>query len=150
MRKWLQSHPNDTLWTRLSPSSISYAVLVYESWYKVWLERIEIRNKSMTKEEKRKHKREACPDCHTPVDTTLKLYEVGWTPEGRQYYKKLKLTFQFLKSNEQYWKNIYNHWMEYRNEVLDMGEIVVDKDKNEVVLGVDEYGNWLDGCWLDP
>ena len=125
--------------TRLSPTSIAYTVLVYESQYKVWLERIEIRNKSMTKEEKRTHKREACPEYHTPVGTKLKLYEVGWTPEGRKYYDKLKLIFQFLKSNEKYWKNMNNHGMEYENEALGRGEIVVDKDKNEVVLGVEDY-----------
>ena len=67
MRKWLQTHPNDTLWTMLSPSSIVYAVLIYESRYKVWLERIEIRNKSMTKKEKRKHKRITSPGYHTPI-----------------------------------------------------------------------------------
>ena len=32
-----------------------------------------------------------------------------------------------------------NHWMEYENEVLGRGEIVVDKDKNEVVLGIENY-----------
>ena len=93
----------------------------------------------MTKEDKKTHKRKACPEYHTPVGTKLKLYEVDWTSEGRQYYNKLKLTFKFLKSNEQYWKNMNNHWMEYENEVLGRGEIVVDKDKNEVVLGIEDY-----------
>ena len=93
----------------------------------------------MTKEEERTHKRNACPEYHTPVGTKLKLYEVGQTPEGRQYYDKLKLTFKFLKSNEQYWKNMNNHYMEYEHEVLGRGEIVVDKDKNEVVLGIEDY-----------
>ena len=70
----------------------------------------------------------------------MKLYEVGWTPEGRQYYyDQLKLTFKFLKSNEQYWINMNNHWMEYENEVLGRGEIVGDKNKNEEVLGIEDY-----------
>ena len=93
----------------------------------------------MTKEEKRTHKRNTCPEYHTPFGTKLKLYEVGWTPEGRQYYNKLKLTFKFLKSNEQYWKNMNNHWMGYENEVLGRGEIVVDKDKHEVVFEIEDH-----------
>ena len=31
-----------------------------------------------------------------------------------------------------------NHWMVYENEVLGRG-VVVDKDKSEVVLGVENY-----------
>ena len=139
MTKWLQTHPSDTLCTRISESSIAYAVLVYESRYKVWLERIEIRNKSMTKEEKIIHKRNACPEYHTPVGTKLKLYEVGWTPEGREYYNELIHTFKFLKDNKQYWNNMNNHWMEYEDEVLGRGKIVGDKNKNEKVLGIEDY-----------
>ena len=65
--------------------------------------------------------------------------QVGWTPQGRQYYDKLKLTFKFLKSNEQYWIHMNNHRIEYENEVLGRGEIVGDKNKNEVVLGIEDY-----------
>ena len=88
--------------TRLTPNSIAYAVLVYESWFNVWEENIGIRNKSMTKEEKKKHKREESPRYHTPVGTKLKLYVVEWTSKGRTYYNTLIITFQFLKSNDQY------------------------------------------------
>ena len=72
----------------------------------------------MTKEEKKKHKREESPRYHTPVDTKLKLYDDGWTTEGREYYNTLIGKFQFLKSNEQLWINMNNHWMVYENEVL--------------------------------
>ena len=137
MTKWLQTHPNGTPCTRISENSIAYAVLVYESRYKVWLERIEIRKKSMTKEEKRKHKKITNPGYHTPVGTKLKLYEVGWTPEGRQYYNELIHRFKFLKNNEQYWNNMNNHWMEYEDEVLGRSEIV--GKQNEKVLGIEDY-----------
>ena len=32
-----------------------------------------------------------------------------------------------------------NHWMEYGHEVLSRCEIVVDKNKNEKVLGIEDY-----------
>ena len=68
-----------------------------------------------------KHKKEESPRYHTPIGTKLKLYDVGWTTEGREYYNTLMGTFQFLKSNEQFWINMNNHWMVYENQVLTRG-----------------------------
>ena len=49
MRKWLESNPDETLLTRLTPSSIAHNVLVCESRFKVWVESIVIRNKKHNK-----------------------------------------------------------------------------------------------------
>ena len=54
----------------------------------------------------RREKRVELPMYHTPPGTKLKLYEVGWTSEGRDYYAILSNIFQSLKSNQKFWDNL--------------------------------------------
>ena len=79
MRKWIKNNPDKTVITKVTATSIAYAVLVYESRYKVWEENIAIKNKNITRAEMRREKRIELPMYHTAPGTKLKLYEVGWT-----------------------------------------------------------------------
>ena len=40
MRKWIKNNPDKTVITKVTATSIVYAVLVYESRYKVWEENL--------------------------------------------------------------------------------------------------------------
>ena len=140
MRKWMKNNPDKTLITKVTATSIAYAVLVYESRCKVWEENIAIKNKNITRAEMRKEKRVELPMYHRPPGTKLKLYEVGWTSDGREYYATLSKLFQSLKSNQQFWDNLSGHWARYEREVLKEDLIREAKnEKEEVVLDVDDY-----------
>ena len=139
MRKWIKNNPDKTVITKVTATSIAYAVLVYESRYKVWEENIAIKNKNITRAEMRREKRVELPMYHTAPGTKLKLYEVGWTSEGRDYYATLSNIFQSLKSNQKFWDNLSEHWVRYESEVLKEDLIKEAKNQKEVVLDVGHY-----------
>ena len=77
-----------------------YAVFIYESRHEVWEENIAIKRMDhLDKNGKQKVKREKIPTYQHKPGTKLKLYEVGWTKEGRQYYNTIKDKFWELKKN---------------------------------------------------
>ena len=76
---------------------------------------------------------------HTPLGTKLKLYEVGWTPDGRDYYATLSNMFQLLKSNKEFLDNLNAHWARYESEVLKEDLIREAKNEKEVVSDVGGY-----------
>ena len=133
MRKWMKNNPDKTIITKVTATSIDYAVLVYESRYKVWEEIIAIKNKNITRAEMRREKRVELPMYHTPPGTKLKLNEVGWTPDGRDYYATLSTIFQLLKSNEEFWDTLNEHWVRYESEVLMEYDIREVKNEKELV-----------------
>ena len=49
---------------------------------------------------------------HKP-GTKLKLYEVGWADDGRQYYNTIKDKSLSFKKNEAFWNNMIDHWKQY-------------------------------------
>ena len=109
MRKWIKNNPDKMVITKVTATSIADAVLVYESRYKVWEENIAIKNKNITRTEMTREKRVKLPMYHTPPGTKLKLYEVGWTSDSRDYYAALTNIFQLLKSNKEFWDNLNEH-----------------------------------------
>ena len=106
MGKWLKRNPDKTVNMKVTATSIAYAVLVYESRYKIWEENIVVKNKNITRAEMRREKRVELPMYHTPPGTKLKLYEVGWISDSRDYYATLTNIFQLLKSNNEFWDNL--------------------------------------------
>ena len=64
---------------------------------------------------------------------------VGSWPDGRDYYDTLSNMFQSLKSNQQFWDNLNEHWVRYESEVLNEDLIREAKNEKEVVLDVGDY-----------
>ena len=76
---------------------------------------------------------------NTPLDTKWELYEVGWTPDSRDYYATLSNIFQLLKSNKEFWDNLNGYWVRYKSEVLKENLIRETKNEKEVVLDMGDY-----------
>ena len=117
MKKWEVANPNDCRLNKLTAASMAYAVFVYESRHEVWQENIEIeRMDHLDKRGKKKKERVNKPKYQHKPGTKLKLYEVGWTNHGRQYYNTIKEKFLDFKKNAGFWDNMIDHWKQYMTE----------------------------------
>ena len=97
-KKWEVANPDNCCLNRLTAASMAYVVFVYESRQEVWQENIEIeRMDHLDKKGKKKQKRVNKPKYQHKPGTKLKLYEVGWTNDGRQYYNTIKNKFLKFK-----------------------------------------------------
>ena len=97
------------------------------------------KRKYSTRAEMRREKIVKLPMHHIPPGTKLKLYEVGWASDGRDYYATLTNIFQLLKTNKDFWDNLNEHWRRYESEVLKEDLLEEAKDEREVVLDVGDY-----------
>ena len=58
----------------------------------------------------------------------MKLYEVGWTNDGRQYYNIIKNKFLEFKKNDGFWANMIDHWKKYMIETNGDETITQEQD----------------------
>ena len=80
------ANPGNSHLNKLTAASMAYEVFVYESRHKEWQENIEIeRMDHLDKKGKKKKEIVNKPKYQHKQGTKLKVYEVGWTNDGRQY-----------------------------------------------------------------
>ena len=58
----------------------------------------------------------------------MKLYEVGWTNDGRQYYNTVKNKFLEFKTNDGFWDTMIDHWKKYMIETNGDETITQEQD----------------------
>ena len=79
------------------------------------------------------------PMYHTPSGTKLKLYQVGWISNSRDYYATLTNIFQIWKTNKDFWDNLNEHCRRHKSEVIKKDLLGEAKDEREKVLDVGDY-----------
>ena len=129
MKKWELANPGNCRLNKLTAASMAYAVFVYESRHEVWQENIDIeRMDHLDKKGKKRQERVKKPKYQHKPGTKLKLYEVGWTNDGRQYYNTIKNKFLEFKTNDGFWANMIDHWKQYMIETNGDETITQEQD----------------------
>ena len=77
MTKYYKNHIGNTLLDRLTPSDITYSVLVYESAYDMWKEEILKFETCQTIQEKRAFQQTASLKYHVKQGTKIALFQDG-------------------------------------------------------------------------
>jgi hypothetical protein len=107
--KWVKLNGSKTLLDRITPSDITYTVIVYENSVDVWREELQIKGRSTTKEERRRANRHQKPKYHHAIGKHIQHYSDGWTLIGKE---EMIEQLTALKASNM-WSILQGHWTTY-------------------------------------
>jgi hypothetical protein len=116
LSEWMKLNGSKMLLDRITPSDISYTIILYKNSINVRRKELEIKATDKTKEERQSARRHQKPRYHHVSGKCTKCYSDGWTNAGKEYYGELYRQYKTLPDS-QMWTILQGYLKTYQLNV---------------------------------